>query len=284
MFGKVLKYEMRATGLLYGVMLGIGVLFGIFTLFTTMPFGTSDFHYIMNYAEGGMMIIVSLCTMVAALIPVLFFVMTGIRYAKSMYGREGYLSHSLPVSPTSLVLGKFASTMVWSVAVSLLCAFLFFSIIYGILMPRYMLENDMSAVEAMAMFWADLGRGISAIGAWKFVLILSASLILNLMLYANYIFLAVTLANLPFFQKGNTVLAVVFFFIINYVEGRITKAIIKPFTQLSSVDLAFNLESLRQLGGVFNHMILMADVIYLVLAVIHMAIVIWLVKKYTALQ
>ena len=253
MFGKVLKYEMRATGLLYGVTLGIGVLFGLLTLFTTVPLETTGFHYIMNDAKVGMAVVVSLCTMVGVLIPVLFFVLTAIRYTQSMYGREGYLSHSLPVSPTSLVLGKFVSTMIWGLVFSFLCAFLFFSILYSILMPEYMLASEMSGREAMAALWSDIGKILSDVG--ELVILLSLSIVLNIMLYSSYIFLAVTLAHLPCFSKGHTALAVVFFFVIIYVEGSITEKIVQP-----------------------------SDVVYLVLAVLHIVLVIWLVKKHTALQ
>lgn len=284
MFGKVLKYEMRATGLLYGVILGIGVLFGILTLFTTLPFNTSQAHYIMNYAEGGMMIVVSLCTMVAVLIPVLFFVLTGIRYAKSMYGREGYLSHSLPVSATSLVLGKFVSTMIWGVAVSFLCIFLFIAIIYGIMIPQYVLMNDVSMTEAIKEFYFGICSAISEIGAWKFLMILGISFILNIVLYANNIFLAVTLANLPCFPKGNTVLAVVFFFIINYIESRISNYILLDSVAEIPMNFSVSMDGVRMIGGTFNHILLIADIISLVLAAIHIALVIWLVKKHTALQ
>ncbi len=273
MFGKVFKHEMRATVLPYSIIFAICVFFGICTFFTGVPYEITQIHSLMRYKEGGMAIIISLCSMVAVLIPILYFILTWIRYSKSMYGREGYLSHSLPVSSVSLVLGKFASSAVWGVCVYLISVFLVCSVLYNTALPIYIASGN-----TLTEFWAQIGNMWEDASLRDFLLSIFFSSLLHISLFSHYIFLSVTLANLPCFRKGSTILSIVFFFLIQYIEGRLMTWVLRDEVE------HFVAENVVHWFSALTDVFSVENLWYVALAVVHLVITIWLVKKHTALQ
>lgn len=124
MFGKVMKQELRANSLLYGVASAIALLFAFATVINRTR-GT-DVSYLVKAP-----LLISGCTIAIVVLVILFLIHTALRYQKSMYGNEGYLTFSLPVSSVELVTGKYAAAALWGIIVCALCALLCFSIIYG---------------------------------------------------------------------------------------------------------------------------------------------------------
>ena len=49
------------------------------------------------------------------------------RFTRNLLGREGYLMHTLPVTPAQLILSKLISSMVW-----LLCSILVIALSLGV--------------------------------------------------------------------------------------------------------------------------------------------------------
>lgn len=120
MFGKLMKYEMKSLGKnllpLYGAVLALALLNGI---------GTGNFLTSGTSVLMGILAVVysALCVAVAVLT-----IMTVVqRFYKGLLGDEGYLMHTLPVSPVKLVLSKFTGAVLMSllaVLVGVLSAFL----------------------------------------------------------------------------------------------------------------------------------------------------------------
>lgn len=124
MFGKVMKQELRANSLLYGVASAIALLFAFATVMNRTR-GT-DVSYLVKAP-----LLITGCTVAIVVLVMLFLIHTALRYQKSMYGNEGYLTFSLPVSSVELVTGKYAAAALWGIIVCVLCALLCFSILYG---------------------------------------------------------------------------------------------------------------------------------------------------------
>ena len=103
MFGKVMKQELRANSLLYGVASAIALLFAFATVINRTR-GT-DVSYLVKAP-----LLISGCTIAIVVLVILFLIHTALRYQKSMYGNEGYLTFSLPIS--SVELKKFGQWMV----------------------------------------------------------------------------------------------------------------------------------------------------------------------------
>ena len=121
MFGKVMKQELRANSLLYGVASAIALLFAFATI---MNRRAMVLDYLMQAP-----LLISGCTIAIVVLVLLFLVHTALRYQKSMYGNEGYLTFSLPVSSVELITGKYAASALWGIIVCVLCGLLCFSIL-----------------------------------------------------------------------------------------------------------------------------------------------------------
>lgn len=119
MLSKLLKYEFKATGRIYGglylAILAAAALLGAFFRFPALA---SDFP-------------IAAVTIVYLMLCVAIAVITALtiiqRFTRNLLGREGYLMHTLPVTPAQLILSKLISSMVW-----LLCSILVIALSLGV--------------------------------------------------------------------------------------------------------------------------------------------------------
>ena len=105
MLGKLLKYELAATGrrlpLLYGVLIVISLLFGIII-------GTGAWD---NVVVGR--ISTALYVMAAITLGLLTLIVLIQRFYKNLLGNEGYLMMTLPAGPGAHVASKLISATIW---------------------------------------------------------------------------------------------------------------------------------------------------------------------------
>lgn len=117
MLSKLLKYEFKATGRIYGglylAILAAAALLGAFFRFPALvsPFAVVTTVYLM------------LCVAIAVITALTIIQ----RFTRNLLGREGYLMHTLPVTPAQLILSKLISSMVW-----LLCSILVIALSLGV--------------------------------------------------------------------------------------------------------------------------------------------------------
>ena len=119
MLSKLLKYEFKATCRIYGglylAILAAAALLGAFFRFPAL---VSDFP-------------IAVVTIVYLMLCVAIAVITALtiiqRFTRNLLGREGYLMHTLPVTPAQLILSKLISSMVW-----LLCSILVIALSLGV--------------------------------------------------------------------------------------------------------------------------------------------------------
>lgn len=268
MMGKIIKHELRASVLLYGVVGGISLFFALATMINRA--GNDDFSYLRSAP-----FLVMGCTIAILVLILLFLIHTALRYRKSMYGNEGYLTFTLPVHSWELVLGKFAASAIWGILVCLLCGVLCFSILYSSVQP--------SATEA---FWNELGNLWAKPEFRQAMLVFCGTMLISTFEQIAILFLSVTLAQMPCFRRANGILALVFYFVITFAEGKITNLI----PALSQKQLDLSLTPLFEMGdiagftngmSVFLGTAILASVIF---SVIYLVVNIILVKKCTSLQ
>lgn len=267
MFGKVMKQELRANSLLYGVASAIALLFAFATI---MNRRATSIDYLIQAP-----LLITCCTVAIVVLVILFLIHTALRYQKSMYGNEGYLTFSLPVSSVELITGKYAASALWGIIVCVLCGLLCFSILYGAVEP--------SATE---LFWAEVGKVWAMDGIRSSMILISVSLILSMLETVAILYLSITLAHLPFIRKGNGIFALIFFFGISYVEGKVlefipslsTDYIEKTMTAiLDKADLDLFFQGIRSF-------MLPAAISTVVMSVVYLAVTILLARKYTSIQ
>lgn len=268
MLGKVIKQELRANSLLYGVASAIAVLFAFVTVMNRT--GGTDVSYLMKAP-----LLITGCTVAIVVLVILYLIYTALRYQKSMYGNEGYLTFSLPVSSVELIAGKYVAAAIWGIMVSLLCGVLCFSILYGAVAP--------SATE---LFWKE-AREIWAMDSVRnTVILIAVSVTVGMLELIAVLYLSITLAHLPGIRRANGIFALIFFVAISYAEEKVTDL----FPILSSEHVDTTLNSIIQssdMDVVFQGLrsfLVPAVAVSVVLVVLYLAITMLLAKKYTSIQ
>lgn len=114
MLGKLFKYEFRRIGKMAGLLLA--VFFGI-TVIGAIYLVSPLFHSIIDASSGssalltvvgGILALIGLLSYTLILIGLSFgfLIYLGYRFYRSMYSDEGYLTHTLPVKPSQLIIVK----------------------------------------------------------------------------------------------------------------------------------------------------------------------------------
>lgn len=111
MLGKLMKYEWRSTWKVNTLLLGI---LAVSVLLVGVLGLIPSYNFQENFATSILIMVVLLfygellcCTMGVPLY-------LTIRYYKSMYSSEGYLTHTLPLTSGSLYLGKIVHFVIWN--------------------------------------------------------------------------------------------------------------------------------------------------------------------------
>ena len=111
MLGKLLKYEMKGTGRtlvpFYGLMLLLAVITRIFNGINIHKFST------LGEIAMGIVAFAYGLTMASVMMLTAFLVIQ--RFYRTVYGDEGYLTHTLPVKSRDIIISKTASAFLWIV-------------------------------------------------------------------------------------------------------------------------------------------------------------------------
>ena len=111
MLGKLLKYEMKGTGRtlvpFYGLMLLLAVITRIFNGINIHKFST------LGEIAMGIVAFAYGLTMASVMMLTAFLVIQ--RFYRTVYGDEGYLTHTLPVKSRDIIISKTVSAFLWIV-------------------------------------------------------------------------------------------------------------------------------------------------------------------------
>lgn len=130
---------------------------------------------------------------------VVSFVMVITRYYKGMFGAEGYLSQTLPVSKGLLL----ASRMIVALTMVVCGLVLMFACVLGLL-------HLVGATDDLAMLFRQF-RGFAAPILWG----AAVMFLVQLVLFVVEVYFAVTLANTRSFLSNNLLFSVLFYFAVN---------------------------------------------------------------------
>lgn len=150
----------------------------------------------------------------AYLVPAVIFLLSGIavliltyvllimRFHKSMYGNEGYLTQTLPVSKGQLLASKMIPCAIWMIAGTLV--FLF--VILGF---AYLVTGDAS------VFFDMVKELYGASPLYTSYLLIS--LVTQSALFVTEVFFALSLANTSKFLRNNIAFSIVFYILTTFV-------------------------------------------------------------------
>ncbi|HFH9837627.1 TPA: ABC transporter permease [Streptococcus suis] len=200
MFGKLLKHEIKSVGKwyfgLYGLSLILSCLLGLWirTIDMRTEF-SSDSEAIML----GVSVFAYAIIMVSVAISTFLLVVN--RFRKNIYGRQGYLTMTLPVSPHLLILSKLAAALIWNLLAVIV-------ILLGIF-----LTISISGVDDFSSIFYSFGYLEYWGASPQYVLQPIIEWITSILL----IYFSISIGQL--FKDYRTLMAIVTYFIINFFVG-----------------------------------------------------------------
>ncbi len=189
MIGKLIKHDLkdgaRRMGNIYAAA-GIAVVALLISAFTNSG--------ILKFITSAAIIIVAFVSVIVTFASVVFGA------NKSLFGREGYLTHTLPVRTSSLIFSKWLSSSIW-VIISYI-----FVVISVVAVYVYWTVEDQSGAEVYEMIYSfaqSFGLGAEAI--YKNYLIVTAIIgLFNACIFVMFVLFAITLSNISPFHKLGT--------------------------------------------------------------------------------
>lgn len=143
-------------------------------------------------------------------------------FAHSLYGNQGYLSYTLPVKCSNLLLSKFIVSFAW---VIIGYAVLFVTIIivvwYFKAKSNGIVESAFDIVKELQII-SDLPTMQSII---TYVLVMGVGSIITVISMISFVFFAITVANTRSFQHKPTLFGLVFFFIAYFTNKTISTSV-----------------------------------------------------------
>ncbi|MBP2621163.1 lantibiotic ABC transporter permease [Streptococcus panodentis] len=161
MFGKLFKYDFKSNYkwycITFAIFLGLSVFMGLFAGSVLKPDQLNYFSDYPTSTAGFVIIFYLLFLMIFSAACAVFLSNTIIiirRFYKNVFGREGYLTWTLPVTPHQILLSKLLSAFIWS----LLCMLTMLVggfLIFGIALPivGYSLQELFKYLDYIPSFW-----------------------------------------------------------------------------------------------------------------------------------
>ena len=219
MFGKLMKYELKATYKWYLIISGVLAILAIFAglLASSAITGAATYTADTTYTIVGIIVLVIFAGYIGLTLTNYIIIIR--RFYNNIFGREGYLTWTLPTSSHTVLLAKVTSALIWSIFcfISLILSFLIFLGVIG-------LAQQQNIFEVLGPVFEKIG---SSTLFWQSILFqLLATISGILMLYC-----AISLGQL--FINNRVVMAFVFGFILWVVLSIIGRMF--PTVDLSSL-------------------------------------------------
>lgn len=182
MLTKLIKHEFKSTARFFvpsfGAILVLAVINRLFVFRSGVPEVLGFFQGLMLVAYFALIAITSVMTIVVSLR----------RYSKNMYGDEGYLMHTLPVTSSGLLFSKAVAAVSWALLSLVVAGASMIILVFNSEIIVDML-SFLEVVRTEVMYSLGLSFGLVTTGA---ILLCLAGIILNIfMAYA-----AISIANL----------------------------------------------------------------------------------------
>lgn len=189
MIGKLIKHDLkdgvRRMGNIY-IAAAIAVIALLISAFSNSG--------ILKFIASAAIIIVAFVSVIVTFASVVFGA------NKSLFGREGYLTHTLPVRTGSLIFSKWLSSSIW---VIISYAFVIISVVAVYVYWTVEDQNGAEIYDMIYSFAQSFGLGAEAM--YKNYLIISAVIgLFNACIFVMFVLFAITLSNISPFHKLGT--------------------------------------------------------------------------------
>lgn len=282
MLKKLIKHEWRNVGRV-GVMMVLAML--IVTLLGWLSFKTPMW----NAAFGGMddysfhvadlMGLLALLTYFLAIMAVSygFTIYVAIHFYRSMYTDQGYLTHTLPVTPGQLMFSKVLVSSLWSMIIGVLVIVSVIALIASLITTMISASGENPFAEISMTDWQmvlDMLEMEMGFNLGGFIWVMIAMLLISPFSTIAIMFGSVTLGQLARNNKG--LMGFVWYFVINMVIG-IVMYVVEMLNMVGALT-STNPET-ELMNGLYINTLASTTVIMAVVAVILYLISIWINKK-----
>lgn len=140
------------------------------------------------------------------------------RYSSSIYGNEGYLTNTLPLKPSQIILAKLINFLIW--------IFISYFVIFVSMFILFPFEFFIRNIIKDSEFYQDLNTIVKEFFNSKYIFISILQLIYNFFAHVQsilIIFLSIAIANL--FKSYKVVVGVIAFFIISIIFSFISASV-----------------------------------------------------------
>lgn len=210
MIGKLIKHEMKAGARrMSNIYLAAAIACGamLFSAFFKSGF--------MRFITSATVVVIAAVAVIVTFASVVFGA------NKTLFGREGYLTQTLPVRTSSLIFAKWFASSVWVFLSYLLAAVAFIGVFV------YWTTENQEGAQIYDMIYSFLqGFGIGAEAVYQKYLIISAIIgVFNASIFVMYVFFAITLSNINPFHKLGTFGIIIYLALTIFVIQGITAAL-----------------------------------------------------------
>lgn len=218
MLGKLLKNEFIATGRIMGALYAV--------VAVIMAYVLGSYYIAKDTASTGQM----LGIMVLLLISSCSFILTAVvmitNFQKSLYGDQGYLSFTLPVKGSTLLISKIITSTVWFVA-AFACLMGTAAVTFFVLKEDVIGEETYSTIETLLPMFLE-GKSVATIVTS--LIISMISYFLRFAVITLEMYFAISLANTRHFQKKYLLWTIVFTIAVLFVVERVSSFIADNIT------------------------------------------------------
>lgn len=211
MLGKLFKHEFRATAKqilpVYMATLVIAFVNGLFMDFNPRTNTALSNNFVMGILAMVLVILIMTCF-------IMTWVMAINRFYKNVFGKEGYLTMTLPVNTWEIILTKSVVPLFWFIA-SLIVAFLaMFLLGVGALGINAIKKLDFQMFfDFIKTFFQQIGfQNIKELFTWG-----TLEFFVSFFTWNMTIFLAISIAQLPLFAKRKGIFSVLIAIFINLI-------------------------------------------------------------------
>lgn len=166
---------------------------------------------------------------------------------KTLFGREGYLTQTLPVRTSSLIFSKWLTSSIW-----LLISYAFVLVAFVAIFFYWTTENQEGAQIYDMIYSVAQSFGLGAETVYQKTLIIQAVIgLFNMCIFVMYVIFAITLSNINPFHKLGTMgiiiyLAVVIFAIQGISYGLENLCDVTLLVEQSGISMTVSETAIRQ--------------------------------------
>ena len=240
MLSKLIKYDIRSTwrdfaGVYLSILLGVLILPQLFNHFSN--------NAIVNLAAGFLATGIIISTIVIMII-MLFRI-----FNANVFSKQGYLTMTLPVTPTQIVASKLLVSTMWIVLTGIVAIVGLGIFILGLsdVTPSGITTGFMKLLSVLD------GRGVMAAA------LVVVGMILSSVKEVAKLFLACSIAHLKQLNRFRVLLGILSYFVLSWMEVLIVQALgliasLFPFSRelAGQISLINDASSIQQFAGLFS--------------------------------